>query len=148
MLSTTNWHLPSTSTRIKSCWLSTIPERNSGWRAEKRHSVLWEKLAEQVFRWLNNFTVDFMSPVLVSPYIQRSPKVLHGDDCFWWLGETFCQTKENVFDCNVLPLYQNHIYTDLPLYLFGAVSQSYLRCYLLGYSPHFAPIKLNSQHLR
>ena len=26
------------------------PESSSGWRAEMRHSVLWEKLAEQVFR--------------------------------------------------------------------------------------------------
>ena len=48
-----------------------------------RHSLLWGKLAEQVFRGLNNFRVDFMSPVLISLYIQRSPKVLHDDDCFW-----------------------------------------------------------------
>ena len=28
------------------------------------------------------------------------------------------------------------MYTDLPPYLFGAVSQSYLGCCLWGYSPH------------
>ena len=39
------------------------------------------------------------------------------------------------------PLHQNRIYMDLPSYLFGAVSQSYLRCCLPGYSPHFVPNK-------
>ena len=41
----------------------------------------------------------------------------------------------------VLSLHQNHTYTDLPLHLFGLVSQSYLKCCLLGCSPHFAPSK-------
>ena len=41
----------------------------------------------------------------------------------------------------MLPLHQNHIYTDLPPYPFGAASQSYLRCCLPGCSPHFAPDK-------
>ena len=33
-----NW---STSTRC-SCWFSTPPERNSGWRVEMRHFLIWE----------------------------------------------------------------------------------------------------------
>ena len=39
-----------------------------------------------------------------------------------------------VLDC-MYPLHQNHIYTDLPRYLLGAVPQSYLRGCFLGYSP-------------
>ena len=39
---------------------------------------------------------------------------------------------------HVFPLHQNHINTDLIPYLFGAVSQSCLRCCLPGYDPHFA----------
>ena len=42
---------------------------------------------------------------------------------------------------HVLPLHQNHIYTDLPPYLLGAVPQSSLKCCLPGCSPHFAPDK-------
>ena len=37
------------------------------------------------------------------------------------------------------------LYIDLAPYLFVAVSQSYLRCYLPGCTPHFAQVKLNSQ---
>ena len=39
---------------------------------------------------------------------------------------------------HVFPPHQNHMYTDLPLYFFGAVSWSYLRHSLPGFSPHFA----------
>ena len=53
-LSTQDWHLPSTSTKIKSWLLQLLtfnaPERSSGWKSRMRHSVLWEKLAEQAFR--------------------------------------------------------------------------------------------------
>lgn len=46
---------------------------------------------------------------------------------------------------HVFCLHQNHIYTDLPYpHLLGAVSQSYMKCCLLGYSPHRALIR-NSQ---
>ena len=53
-LPTRNWHLPSKSSKIKSWPLQLLtfnaPERNSGWKSGMRHSVLWEKLAEQAFR--------------------------------------------------------------------------------------------------
>ena len=39
---------------------------------------------------------------------------------------------------------KSHIYWPSP-YLFGAVSQSYLKCSLPGCSPHFASNKTNSQ---
>ena len=49
---------------------------------------------------------------------------------------------------NILPkcvLDQSHMYTDLSLYLFRTVLQSYLIGCLLGYSPHLPRMKLNSQ---
>ena len=53
-LPTEDWHLPSTPTKIKSWPLQLLtfnaPERSSGWKSGMRHSVLWEKLAEQAFR--------------------------------------------------------------------------------------------------
>ena len=58
-LPTENWHLPSTSTEIKSWPLQLLtfnaPERTSGWKSEMRHSMLLEKLAEQAFRQLDLF---------------------------------------------------------------------------------------------
>jgi len=55
-IGTCHGHLPSTSTRIKiqcccSCWHATPPERSLEWRSGMRALfVLWEKLAEQIFR--------------------------------------------------------------------------------------------------
>ena len=53
-LPTEDWHLPSTSTEIKSWPLQLLtfngPERSSGWRSKMRCSMLWEKLAKRAFR--------------------------------------------------------------------------------------------------
>ena len=49
--------------------------------------------------------------------------------------------KERVLDCVYSPFTTiSYLLTFLP-YLFGAVSQSYLKCCLPGYSSHFAPNK-------
>ena len=48
--------------------------------------------------------------------------------------------KKCVLDCLYSPFTKITYILTFP-YLFGAVSQSYLRCYLLGYSPYFAPNK-------
>ena len=45
-----------------------------------RHSVLWEKLAGQVFRYLFS-GANFMSSILESPCNLKSTKFLHGDVC-------------------------------------------------------------------
>ena len=55
ILPTKNYHLPSASTRFKSLStasadLQTHAEVSSGWRSGMRHSVSWEKLADQAFR--------------------------------------------------------------------------------------------------
>ena len=85
-----------------------------------------------------------MSPILLSPLIEKNTKILHGDN-FLVTSRSFTKPAEtslkNVLDCSPLPLYQNHMHTVLPFYLSGAVSQSHLRCYLLGCSPHISPNK-------
>ena len=47
--------------------------------------------------------------------------------------------------CKVFHSPKSYILT-FPHYLFGVVSQSNLRCYLLGYSPHFALNKTCNSH--
>ena len=69
---------------------------------------------------------------------RKALKILHGDDSFLWLAETFCKNM-CLTVCTLL--HQNHIYTDLLQYLFGAGSQSYLRCCFLSDSLHLAPNK-------
>ena len=68
-----------------------------------------------------------MSPILASPHVYISTKIINGDICSSWLVVTFTRLAA-VFCKNVC-------------YLFGAVSQRYLKYCLLGYSPHFAPNK-------
>ena len=96
-----------------------------------RPSELCEKLAERVFRQII-LGDDFMSPILASP-------LLHGDLCSLWLAETFC--KNYVPDCMYLPCIKSHILPSPHPTLFGAVSQSHLKCYLSSYSPHLTPNK-------
>ena len=74
-LPTENWHLPSTSTKIKSWPLQLLtfnsPEKNSGWKSGKRHSVLWEKMAEQAFIWLDLFRRRFYESQFLHLLIPR-----------------------------------------------------------------------------
>lgn len=73
-----------------------------------------------------------MSPILASP-------LLHGDLCSLWLAETFC--KNYLCDCMYSPCTKSHILPSPHPTLFGAVSQSHLKCYLSSYSPHLTPNK-------
>ena len=47
--------------------------------------------------------------------------------------------EEYVLDCMYSPFTKITYILTSPPCLFGSVSQSYLRCFLLGCSPHFAP---------
>ena len=46
-----------------------------------------------------------------------------------------------VLDCTYPPSLKSYIALTFPLFHFGTVFQSYLKCCLLGCSPHFAPNK-------
>ena len=100
-IGTCHWHLPSTSKMMLrccySCWLSILPENSSGWRSGKRHPILWEE------KWPNRSSdswiisgVDFMSPVLVLPCIQKCTETFHGDVCLSWLTVTFTRLADTV----------------------------------------------------
>ena len=82
-----------------------------------------------------------MSSILISPSIQKSTKIIHGDNHFSWLPEALWyqqkfSTKKKGAWLYKLPIQHNYIYTDFSPYLFGTVSQRYLRCCLLSCSFH------------
>ena len=99
------------------CWPSTLPEWVQG--GEQKRGILCSgKPAGQVFRELDIFRSWFYEPILISPPILKSTKILHGDNC-----RSFTRPAETVskiiiiimcFWLQVLPLYQNHIYLLLP----------------------------------
>ena len=78
----------------------------------------------------------FRSPILASPHIQKSTTFLHDDVCSLWLGET-SSAKNTCLITRIPSSPRSHTYWPSTC-LFGAVSQSYLKCCLLGYSPHIA----------
>ena len=160
-LSTTNWQLPRALPRAfakdwttkafvicpyrdwipccYSCWPSTVPEGVQGpVRSSVLQGICWDRSLDS---WML-FGTDFMIPVLVSPHIWRSTKSLHSDIRSSWVTRTFCKMSASWHW--TLPSPKPCILT-FPHCCFGAVSQGYLRCCLLGYSLHFAPNKTNSQ---
>ena len=130
VVSTTHWHLPSISTRIKSYAAAAAdfqhPLRGVHGEQQKWATLLlwgkWQNRASD--SWIFS-GASFRHPVLVPVplRIQKSAKILHGDDYSSWLEEIFC--KKIWAWLHVFPLYQNHIYTDLALCLLEVVSQTY-----------------------
>ena len=120
-MATTNWQLPSTATGIKSCAAAggdfqLSPERNSSWRAETRHFLLWE--------YQKNRSSDRF---FLSPHIQKSTNILLGSDYSLWIAVTFTRLAESFCKKYVL----DHMYSPFlkithmltfPLYLFGVIS--------------------------
>ena len=80
-----------------------------------------------------------MSPILSSPHIWKSTKIINSDICSLWLAANLCQ---NVYLTASTPFTKVIYNFDLPLCLFGAFSQSYLKCYLWGYCPYFVPKRI------
>ena len=88
------------------------------------------------------------SPLLIS---RKALKILHGDVCCSWLAvtftrlpETFC--KKNM--CFIACTFTKITYILTPHYLFGAVSQRYLKCCLPDYSLHFVPYVSSTYELK
>lgn len=98
-------------THHRSHWPLTHTERSSGWRSEARHSVRWEKLAEEAFRQI--FLGEmFNGPGFQHlPILRKSSKIINRDICSLWLAATFLTRCVPGYTS---PLHQNHIYTDLP----------------------------------
>ena len=85
----------------------------------------------------------FMSPILISPHIEKNTKILPGDDCSLWLAETFC--KKYVLDCTYSIFTKSPMSWPSPASLeqflkgiWGAISQAAV--------PILPQIKLNAQH--
>ena len=70
-LPTENWHLPSTSTKIKSRPLQLLtfssPERSSGWKSGMRHCVL-AKTGITGLQIVRSFQKIFWVPILASSH--------------------------------------------------------------------------------
>lgn len=125
--STTNWHLPrihflSTSQGLShtcccSCWPFNICWRGAQ-EGDQKEAFGSEKLAE----WPSNSYI-FSGTDSVSSVVTFSCLEKHHISSWWCL----------------LP---NHYMLTFPLTPLGAVSQSYSKCCLPDYSPHFAPDKI------
>ena len=148
-LSTTNWHLPravprseqqrhlpSASSELGPLQLLTF-HNPQGVRGRVRCSVLqgiwWDRSLES---WMFLET-DFVISILASPHFYRSIESLHGDITSSWLTKPFCKMNVSWYWTSAPKPY----ILTFPHCHFGAVSQSYLRCCLLGCSPHFSPNK-------
>ena len=147
-MSTENWHLWSTSIRIKSCTAVAADlqyplkgvqhgEQKKGTLCSGKH---WQDRSSdgQIFSGAN-----FMSPNLVSPHNYKSIKsfmvttVPHDCQSFIRLAEIF--QKNKCLIVYIPPPPKSHRYWPFPHCLFGAASQSYLKWCLPGCSPQFAP---------
>ena len=143
-MSTKNW-LTSTSTRIKSC-SADLQHPLKEFRVGSRNEVLCEprKLTGQIFKLLDSLRSWFYEPnsCISSSKVLKFFMVItvsHDQQKLHETSRNFLKYKF-AWLC-VLSLLQNHIYTLLPPYIFGTVSQNYLRFCLLDCSPHIAPKK-------
>ena len=97
-----------------SCWPPTTPWKNSGKRAEMKHSVLWGNRQDRSSESQIFSGADFMSPILVSPHISKSTTILYGADCFLWLAEASWDQKFSTKSMWLIactpPLPKSHIY--------------------------------------
>ena len=127
-LQISTWCLPSTylSTRIKSCAdAADFQHPQEEFRVESGNKALWENW--QLFRELDILSRWFYKP---NSCIFISRKALKSFTVNLLLVTSSALLQKICAWSHPLLLHQNHIYTDLPSCLFGAVSQSYQRCYL------------------
>ena len=122
--------------------------RQEYWSGVPLPSLCWEKLAEQVFRWLDIFRSWYYEPDFCVPSNLESTKI-HGDDCSLWLAENSCKniyvyithTHTHTHTHTYIYIYVCMYVYNLPPCLTGSIFQSYLKCCLPDCSPHFAPNK-------
>ena len=77
-----------------SCWFSTPSEEFRGGK-QKWGTLYSEKNWQNRFSDSQIFSGAYsMSPILVSPYIYKSTKIIHGDVCSSWLVITFMRLAE------------------------------------------------------
>lgn len=97
--------------------------------------------------WQNRFSDGqlFQESTLWAQFLylsiyKKNTKIFQGDNCSWWLQETFCKKKKKLLDCIYSLSPKSQIYWPSH-YLFGAVSQSCLGAVFWVLSLHFAQNK-------
>ena len=139
-MSTTNWHLPSTylTIRIKACAAAPLafntPEGVQGGKQKwgtLRSGKNWQDRSSDRYSRELILWAQFLYLLILRKALKLKSLMLMNRS-FTRLAETFY--KKYLLDYNVLPLYQNHIYTVLPLTptsveqflraIWGAVSQA------------------------
>ena len=141
---TTNWHLPLISTKIKLCAAATADFQHSLKGAQdgeqKWGTLCWgwgnwqnmssdSKIISRVNLWVQ-FLYHFIS--------RKTPKSFTVVILFHAQQKLL---EKYVLDYMYFPFTKITYILLFPLYLFRAVSQSYLRLCFLGCSLHFAPNK-------
>ena len=133
-----------------SCWFSTPPEGVQG--GEQKWGILcsWKtgRTSLQIVRYFQELILwaQFLYLLISRKALKSFVMMLVSRDS-QKLHETSRSYLQKICAwLHVLALCQNHIYSVLPLYLFGTVSQSYLRCCLPGCSSHIAPNKNLSEN--
>lgn len=122
------------------CWFSTTPERSSSGE-QKWGTLCWGENCQD--RSSDIFRSPFYEPNSYITSYLKSTEVLRDDSCPYVTDKA----EKNVCSIDVFLLQQINLYTDLTPCLFGAVSQSYLKCSLLAYSLHFTPNKTTCNSL-
>ena len=147
----TNWHLPRAlpmteqQRHLPSASMETDPHAGIAVDLQqtlREFKLEWGTLLQGIWwdRSLDSWMflgTDFIISILASPYIYRSTKSLHGDIRSPWLTK---MSKMSISWYWTPPSPKPYILVFSHC-CFGADSQSYLRCCLLGLSPHFAPNK-------
>ena len=152
VFSTTNWHLPFTSTRIKSR-AAAGADFQKPLKGVQGGKQKWGTLCFGKY-WQNKSSDSYFQELILWAqflYLLISRKALKSS---WWC--LFLMTSSNLHETsrNLLQkicvwlhevLFTKITYIQtFPLPPWSGFSD-YLRCCLLGYSLHFAPIKLNLQ---
>ena len=133
--------LPSASTRNES-WAAAAAELRHLEGVEggeqKWGALCSGKLAKQV-RYFQELILGAQFVHLISGKALNSITVMSNSTWLYNLYETSRNFLQKIYAWfHILPLHQNQIRWPSPC-LLGAVSQSYLKCCLPGYSPHFVP---------
>ena len=133
---TKNGHLPPASKGIKSLATAVIQHPLKGVQGGDQE---WGPLCSGKNWQKRPSDRDFQEKILwaqflASPRIWKSTEIINGDICSSWRAASLCQ--QVCLTARPSPLKSQVTLPPPPL---EQLPQSYLRCCLLGYSPHFVP---------
>ena len=135
-------HLPSTSTMIKSCVATAAVTFNTPWRefkVEIKNEALcalenWQNRSSDRYFQEQILWAQFLHLLISRKALKSFTTTFH--------DQQEPSAKNACLIAHTPPSPKSHIYWPFS-YLFGVVSQSYLRYWFPGCSPYFAPDKKN-----